>query len=91
MEELTKEAITRMRDLGAAAYLRGYVHLMVRELEIDESDTEGMNHMLLLMVEPLNVATEAIWRAMMKETPEEMEKVLERFKAELDKVRQEVT
>lgn len=89
MQDRSKEEVERIRDIGAVAYLRGYIRLMVRELGLDESDTEGMNHMLLHMVEPLNVATEAIWRGLMKDKPEEIEKVLARFKESLDQIPEE--
>lgn len=89
LTKASREEIERIRDLGAVAYLRGYIRLMVRELEIDESDVEGMNHMLLQMVEPLNIATEAIWRGLMNDKPEEMEKVLARFKESLDQIGEE--
>lgn len=89
MQDLSQPEIERIRDLGAVAYLRGYVNLMARELDIDTSDIEGMNHMVVLMVEPLNVATEATWRALMNDKPEEMEKVLGRFKESLDKIHEE--
>lgn len=91
MQDLSNEAVKRIRDLGAVAYLRGYIRLMVRELDIDESDTEGMDHMLLQMVEPLNVATEAIWRALMSDKSEEMEKVLARFKESLEPLQTPIT
>lgn len=86
MQDFPKETVERIRDLGAVAYLRGYIRLMVRELGLDESDEKGMDHMLLHMVEPLNIATEAIWRGLMKDKPEEMEKVLARFKESLDQI-----
>jgi hypothetical protein len=86
MQDLSREEIVRIRDLGAVAYLRGYVRLMARELGIDESDSDGLDAMVVEMVEPLNVATEAAWRALMKDKPEDMEKVVARFKESLDQI-----
>lgn len=66
-EELSREELERARDLGAVTYCGAYVHLMGRELGVDTSDKESLNHMLLQMVEPMNQATEAIWRALMND------------------------
>lgn len=86
--ELPREELERGRDLGAATYLSAYIHLMLRELGIAHfaSDTAGVNSMVEQMVEPMNIATEAIWRALMDDHSGEMEKVLERFRESLDAI-----
>lgn len=65
--KMPREELERARDLGAAAYCAAYIHLMARELGIDESDTDGIRTMLVQMVEPMNHATETIWRALMND------------------------
>jgi hypothetical protein len=63
---------------------------MARELGVDDSDYSAIQAFVEQMVEPLNIATEAIWRALMNDSPEDMEKVLERFKDSLKAIRDEV-
>lgn len=79
--------LQRIRDLGAISYMSAYCYLMMRELGVDglqdgETWRQLTTDMVLLMVEPMNHATEAIWRATMRDT-EGMEKALLRFRASL--------
>lgn len=60
------ETLRKSQELGAATYLTSYIVRMARAMDIDlEADTEGVNKMVLQMVEPLNHATAAIWCALM--------------------------
>lgn len=79
---LPREELERARDLGAVTYCGAYVHLMGQELGVDTSDKEALNHMLLQMVEPMNQATEAIWRALMNDNVGK-EEALIRFRRSL--------
>lgn len=81
--QLTREELERARDLGAAAYLASYVRLMMRELKINETDTIAINTMAVQMIEPMNLATQAAWRALM-EDHEGLEQVLKQFRSSLD-------
>lgn len=63
--QLPKEEVERARDLGAVTYCAAYIELMARELGINTR--EGVNQMVSEMIEPLNYATEAIWRALMSD------------------------
>lgn len=80
--KMPREELERAKDLGAAAYCAAYIHLMARELGIDETDTEGIRTMIVQMVEPMNHATEAIWRALMNDNVGK-EEVLIRFRQSL--------
>lgn len=84
--KIPREELERMRDLGAVAYHSAYIHLMAHELGVDVSDTEFISDMVVRMIEPMNLATEAIWRAMMNDHSGEIEKVLERFRESLDNI-----
>lgn len=83
---IPKEELERTRDLGAVTYCRSYILLMARTLGVDMADTKAANSMTLQMVEPLNHATEAIWRALMDDRSGEIEKALDRFRQSLDRL-----
>lgn len=74
------------RDLGIVTYLRAYILLMMKELGVaDEPDTsDGVNAMILVAIEPINLATEAIWRAMMQD--EKFEDTTDDFRESLRKL-----
>jgi len=57
----------RMRDLGAAVYLSAYVHLLARNLGIDDKDHEAINAFASALVEPVNLAAEAAFRALVND------------------------
>lgn len=65
--DMTNKQLEFARDLGGATYLSAYVHLMARELGVDDSDLVSVNDMALPMLEPLNIALECCWRATMKD------------------------
>lgn len=85
MTVLSNEQLQHARDLGAASYLSAYVHLMTRVLDIDDSDNVAINEMASTMVEPINIATEAAWRALMGDTVG-MDQTLKRFREHLDEI-----
>lgn len=87
---LPKEELKRIRDLSGTTYMSAYVRLMARELEIDESDTMALNDLAIKLVEPLNIATEAAWRALMGDT-QGMEIALSQFGESLDELTGEQT
>jgi len=74
---MTYEELILARDLGAAMHMSAYVHMMARQLGIDDTDQVAVNDMALQMVDPVNVAVEACWRGMMSDP--ERDRVLERF------------
>lgn len=77
------EELERTRDLGAVTYCRSYILLMARALGVDMTDTKAANAMTLAMVEPMNHATETIWRALMDDQKGKKE-ALKRFHQSLD-------
>lgn len=79
------EELKRARDIGAVAYLRSYVLLMAREIGVEMSDTKTANSMTLEMVDPINHATEATWRALMEDT-DGKEAAIERFRQSLERL-----
>ena len=67
---MTPQDLQKAKDLGFATYLSAYVQLMGRNLGItgddpDAGTQQALNQMALTMVEPMNLATEACWRALM--------------------------
>lgn len=83
--KLLRPQLEHARDIGAATYLAAYGRLMAGELGIDETDTEGINHMMLSLIEPMNRATEVMWRALMDDR-QGMEEALGRFVDSLDNI-----
>lgn len=83
--KLPKAELEKARDLGAAMYLTAYGHLMARELGIDETDDEGIKRMMLKLIEPMNEATDAMWRSLMEDR-EGMDKAIHRFEDELQRL-----
>lgn len=85
-DPIAEEDLQHARDLGAVTYLRAYILLMMRALHVnDEPDTsDAVNAMILVSVDPLNLATEAIWRAMMQD--EKFEKTIDEFRESLRKL-----
>lgn len=81
---IPRDELENKRDLGAVIYCGAYIELMRRELDVP-MDKAGMNEMITLMVEPMNHATEAIWRALMSDH-KGLEEVLERFRQSLDQL-----
>lgn len=80
--ELPRAELERARDLGAATYLSAYFHLMTRELGVD-ADTLGVQGMALVVLDPMNHATQAMWCAMMEDRPGK-EAALMKFQQSLD-------
>lgn len=64
---LSDEELEHARDLGAATYMSAFVHLMARRLKVNDADFKEVNQMALAMVPAMNLASEAAWRAMMKD------------------------
>lgn len=89
---LPTSELQNARDMGAATYLSAYLRLMIRELGVDQGDTEIQNamvrSMVLQMIAPINHATESIWRAMM-EDHKGMEEALQRLRDSLDQLPEE--
>lgn len=83
--EMPDEELERAQYLGAAAYLTAYLRRMMRAIGVDDSDAAGVNAMVMSMVEPLNHATEAIWRALMKDIIGK-EKAVTKFKESLNRL-----
>lgn len=79
---LSREALQEMQARGASLYLDAYVRLMARALGVDAVNAEVLG-MMVMMIDPLNHATEAIWRAMMKDGVGALG-ALDRFKESLD-------
>lgn len=74
---LETEQLIKARDLGAATYLNAYIRLMAQALSVtDEVDTEGVNAMAGMMVEPLNIVTEMAFRKLMGDEKGVAESVL---------------
>lgn len=65
--------------------MSAYVRLMARELKIDESDTVALNDLAIKLVDPLTIATEAAWRALMGDISG-MEIALSQFGEALDEL-----
>lgn len=53
------------RDMGAATYLSSFIWLMSDQLEVKDLTNDSVNAMAILMIEPLNLATELAFRKMM--------------------------
>jgi hypothetical protein len=85
LSEVPSEELKRARDIGAVAYLRSYILLMAREIGVEMEDTKTANSMTLDMVEPINHATEATWRALMEDT-EGRDEAVERFRQSLERL-----
>lgn len=66
-ERLSDEQLREAQAMGAAAYLTAYTRLMARALGIDDDSPEAINKMVMVMIEPLNNATEATFRALMND------------------------
>lgn len=64
---MPQDELQRSRDLGAIIYLGAYVRLMCRELKVPDPQPDELRSWLLEFVDPLNHATEAIWRATMED------------------------
>jgi hypothetical protein len=85
--DLSREELKQAQIMGATAYMMAYVRLMAIEMSV-EVTSEDIRGMILEMVDPLNHATEAIWRALMKDYDGSNEAV-DRFKESLDKMTEE--
>lgn len=75
---LSTEELEHARDLGAITFLSSYVHLMSRQLGIDDSDNTTINTMTLQMLEPVNLGIEAAWYALMGDE-KGLQTTMERF------------
>lgn len=64
---LPQDELQRSRDMGVIIYLGAYVRLMCRELGVPDPSAEELRPWILEFVDPLNHATEAIWRATMED------------------------
>jgi hypothetical protein len=58
---------------------------MGRELGVNMSDKEALKGMIMLMVEPMNHATEAIWRTLMEDDGKD--EAIERFRQSLENLK----
>lgn len=88
MTDLSREEMEKARDVGATVYLSAYVHLMGHHLHIADPTKEAFNTIAELMVDPLNLATEATWRAIMGDQ-EGCDQVMAQLKAGLEKLKPE--
>lgn len=79
---LSDEQLERARDLGGATYLSAYVTLMSRKLDIDIIP-EALRPMVLKMIIPVNLATEAAWCAQTNDLAG-MNRTLERLRVLLE-------
>lgn len=77
-----------IRDQGAAIYLSAYLRLMCNSMGV-ETNQEAIKDMALEMLEPLNHANEAIWRALMSD--KEWKTALARLRMSLEKLAHGVT
>lgn len=66
-EDAKREALRTYHHRGAAIYLSAYIGLMMDGMGVKATTKSEINALALEMVEPLNIATEAIWRAMMSD------------------------
>lgn len=68
-EQLSDEQLREAQAMGAAAYLTAYTRLMARALGVEEDivNADVLKQMVTAMVEPLNHATEATFRALMSD------------------------
>lgn len=85
MARLDEDELRLGRDVGAATYVSSYMHLMMRELGVDDSDLDAVNALAANMVEPINIATEASFRALMGDTVG-MDAALKRLQEHLDEI-----
>lgn len=53
------------RDMGAATYLSSFIWLMSDQLGVKDLTNDSVNAMAILMIEPLNLATELAFRKLM--------------------------
>lgn len=81
-DKTPEEHLGELRDVGAVTYLSAYIRLMGRSLNVPEPTKLDIGRMVLSMVEPMNHATEAIWRALMKDDIGK-EEAIERFRESL--------
>lgn len=83
---LSEEELKSVRDLGCASHLAAYVHLMIRTLGISpDPSNESVNLMVIDMIDPVNVAVEAAWRAMMQDRPGVID-AMRRQQTQLEKI-----
>lgn len=80
---MSNEELKLAQELGLATYLSAYIWLMGEELEVKELDNEGVNAMAGFMVEPLNIATELVFRKLMGDEKGMAETIL-RLRAAID-------
>ena len=65
--DMSDKDLQMARDLGAATYLNAYIHLMAKELGITGLTLDAANEMAQLMIEPLDLGTEAAFRWLMND------------------------
>lgn len=58
---------------------------MARALGVDASDTDSINAMILVLIEPMNAATRAMWYAVMND--DKLEEALQDFRELLNELR----
>lgn len=85
---LSNEQLEYIRDQGAAIYLSAYLRLMCNHMGIETTQT-AIKDMALEMLEPLNHANEAIWRALMSD--KDWTTALERLRTNLQRLAQGAT
>lgn len=68
MTNMSDRDLRMARDLGAATFLNAYIRLMAKEMGITGLSTEAVVKLAELMIEPLNISTEATFRWLMNDT-----------------------
>lgn len=77
-----EEAVEYVQQRGLAMYLGAYVNRIIKKTGVPQPEPDSTVDMAEVMVEPLNKATETIWRAMMGDP--EWERCLDEFKGLLE-------
>lgn len=75
---MSSDELKEMQTQGAIIYLKAYIHGMGRGLNIESLPENEIRQMIIEMVEPINLATETIWRGMMNDH-NGMQETLKRF------------
>lgn len=81
---LSDEELNRAKLLGAATYVSAYLRQMARAIGA-EVDDEGLNVMVVELIDTLNAATMAMWGAVVGDELV-MRRGQDEFKRELEKV-----
>jgi hypothetical protein len=83
--ELSISELELIRHSTAATYLSAHLRLMMRALGVDAPDTDSINAMILVLIDPMNFATKAMWYALMGD--DKLEEALQEFRDSLKELR----